>query len=398
MVPGLHTSDTHEMGSFFTNLQVLTPPDSCSERFVGDVEDALKAHLAANGYDCVPSAKDADRSIIIAPSESEDCPWVSVYDEGSEGQDGKTITGLASGLSQRLSSEVVALLVHDSDVLVMCRYSSGAEAAWYNSAPAYFDAGRDGAQPQFSPSADAWDELLVPTETKKSFKEVLSTPELFVERTLKSASAHLGMDAALATQGYNYLEGSPGRALHFRLRAPSDIHLPPGSPPAFTWAGGSATMPATVGEEVLLNMTGQSAGGASSGIQITIWGDALDRGLVEVGDVVYVCDDGSLQGLDEFGRAFFTPEVERIGDNTVCSAEIAQVQIPLGVDMDAVRALPQAVGHRRSDEVFAARLHYAVKVRARREGSGMIHLGLSPIANAREGQTSHSVELKISSV
>jgi hypothetical protein len=61
-----------------------------------------------------------------------------VFDEESDKQDQVTIAKLAVQLSTELRSTVLALLIHDSDILWFQLYEGGKLTDQYNSAPSYF--------------------------------------------------------------------------------------------------------------------------------------------------------------------------------------------------------------------------------------------------------------------
>ena len=64
--------------------------------------------------------------------------FIVVYDEQSDKQDQGEIAKLARQLSAELRSTVLALLIHDSDILWFQLYEGGTLTDEYNSAPSYF--------------------------------------------------------------------------------------------------------------------------------------------------------------------------------------------------------------------------------------------------------------------
>jgi hypothetical protein len=71
-----------------------------------------------------------------------------VFDEQSDRQDQGAIAKLARQLSAELRCTVLAVLVHDSDILWFQLYENGALTDQYNSAPSYFSPGTGMSPPE----------------------------------------------------------------------------------------------------------------------------------------------------------------------------------------------------------------------------------------------------------
>ena len=65
--------------------------------------------------------------------------WVSVYDEFSDQQNEQELHRLAKDLSDHLATDVLAFLVHDSDILIYLIYKQGKLVDEYNSRPDYWE-------------------------------------------------------------------------------------------------------------------------------------------------------------------------------------------------------------------------------------------------------------------
>jgi len=89
------------------------------------------------------------RRAIVTPTD--DNGYVVVFDEESDEQDAKAISGLASFLSARFSCPVLAVLNHDDDILWYQLYEDGKLSDEYDSTPGYFD----GAEPSAPTGGDA---------------------------------------------------------------------------------------------------------------------------------------------------------------------------------------------------------------------------------------------------
>jgi hypothetical protein len=125
------------VGAFFTNVQVhAANRDPTEVRSV--VVEALRQWMAENSYETLEDDDgEPDRTIFVAPAGQE--PWISVYDEFTESQDNRDLQDLARMLSTVTDGAAIAILDHDSDVLLLWLYRSGRLTDRYNSSPDYWE-------------------------------------------------------------------------------------------------------------------------------------------------------------------------------------------------------------------------------------------------------------------
>ncbi len=102
------------MGSFFTNVQVRT-------RDAARAIEALRAIAKKDGLVATDDASGADRTMLVLAEGD----WISVYDEGCEGQNQDALDALAAALSKKTRGPAVTILVHDSDVLELRLFRDG---------------------------------------------------------------------------------------------------------------------------------------------------------------------------------------------------------------------------------------------------------------------------------
>src|SRR5215510_10381380 len=92
--------------------------------------------------------RDADRNAVIAALRSLDVvpayvrgspdnTWTSIFPEAAD-QDEAALSEMARSLSKVLNREVIAFIVHDSDIFLYWLCANGSELDRYNSAPGYF--------------------------------------------------------------------------------------------------------------------------------------------------------------------------------------------------------------------------------------------------------------------
>lgn len=109
------------MGQFYSNYTLRGPSQQ-------DVASAL-----------------AGRSAFVTPAHN---GCVVVYDEASEAQDFAIISELGSRLSLQFSCPVLAVVVHDDDILFFQLYEGGEVTDDYDSSPGYFDAEAEPSAPE----------------------------------------------------------------------------------------------------------------------------------------------------------------------------------------------------------------------------------------------------------
>src|SRR6188768_4139084 len=100
------------MGSTFVNIQVHARDPETRARLDG-VGACLRRVLREDGFLPAEAEQAIDRTILVATGPN----WIGVYDELCDEQRQDVAQRLASELSRQLETDVVTILVHDSDVL-----------------------------------------------------------------------------------------------------------------------------------------------------------------------------------------------------------------------------------------------------------------------------------------
>lgn len=178
------------MGSFINNCHVFTnSPESAG--------DALTSTITANAYITV-SGKN----------------WVSVFPDEND-----SVPDIAQALSAALSTCAIAIMVHDSDVLLYWLYEDGVLTDEYNSKPDYFEGapGEDGEDIEPVDEnerlrAGGTPEILSKYSTQgvppNTFRDILQGAEsdVFVESSLTKLGEALGIDGDCVNAAMRYLE------------------------------------------------------------------------------------------------------------------------------------------------------------------------------------------------
>ena len=173
------------MGAFFTNYQIRATASK--------VKKALEKVVDARAY--------------ISPEKN---GWVTVYDESSDEQNEAIITRVAAALSKSLKTDVLAFLVHDSDVAMYWLYQAGAIKDEFNSAPDYFDEDIDDeTRARFRGNPEALLPLCIPGTTREDIEAVIHPADglpLMAEGVFSDLAKLLGMDDARVALGFKYFD------------------------------------------------------------------------------------------------------------------------------------------------------------------------------------------------
>jgi len=102
------------MGAFFTNVQLRTSGLDKS-RLIDEAINYINQLNNEAGFVKVDTEDEADKTVIVSPSD--DLEWISIYDEETEDQSSRKLNKLASGLSKQFKTNVLSILVNDSDLI-----------------------------------------------------------------------------------------------------------------------------------------------------------------------------------------------------------------------------------------------------------------------------------------
>lgn len=368
------------MGAFFTNVMVRV-----GDRSVEPLLEALREAAAAEGLDELEDGDGADRGVVVTPADAGG--WVAIYDQATEGQDVDALEAVAALASRALGAPAVTALVHDSDVLDLRLFEAGERVDRYDSFPGYF-----GGKVTKKQRADAsghperWRGVLIAGATTEALRKAWTAEDHFAERTLRKTCALIGCDPSRASVGYRYAlemglpEGSV--ELQFRARERPAYEQPLEGPPKLEAQSYAGKVRTAVGDQLHVGVTARNVGGASQGLRVVAWGNAIDEGLVSIERFELLVGD-VMAGVE---HVMLTPE-----RGEVTSATIDDQPIPAGVAetgyVPGMDPLAMLAAFR------SANVHVNVVGAIVAPGEGTLNVALVPLTN-RDG--AHVVEQQLS--
>jgi hypothetical protein len=392
------------MGSFFTNVQLRAKgdPDQVRTRLM----QALQAHLAREGYAELVSEEaagagdeDADRSILLGPAGR----WIAVYDEESESQDERPLHALAAVLSAALETVALTILVHDSDVLRLGLFEGGRQLGHYDSNPS-FSAGepgeprklgkRQGAKARTKETdLDVWRALLDEGADSAALIAALKDHDQQTEAQLDSIANVIGLDGAQATLGYRYAREQRieqgqnlGLAcLRFRRTVRPAWEKASEGPPRFVRASSSVRIERAVGEEAGASVAVRNVGGPSQGLDVVVWGEALDKEIFSLRRARLLPPDKPHGNSANWLDVDFVPRKDAAG-HALFVASFPDVDLPSGAgptfdDLLAGRATPREM----SAADARGRVYVNISGDLRTAGASTIFFGFFPDAARESG-------------
>jgi hypothetical protein len=302
------------MGAFISNIQVFSEGKDTS-MLLDKLENAITYRLINGVYEIADDADSADRSLILQMSSER---WISVYDQKLDEQDINAMDAIGTTIS-RLGVPAVGSIVHDSDLLMMRLYRNGGTADTIVNDLDIFNEMMEGSRRRKRNGlASKWAEVCAPGVEPAALKELWERETIFAEDALARGAELLGIPVNAALRGYKIdpefqqdgaIDGQV-RVLHFRslMRLPDFVQVPDGPKLAFTSWNSFAV--GDVGSESKITFGLQSQGQAFTGLDVLLWGPALDEKLIEAGEGTLIHtreeygDEPELLELEAVGKEF----------------------------------------------------------------------------------------------
>jgi hypothetical protein len=318
------------------------------EEALAAVEAALRRYLESRSLAAVDDPGLAAGSVVILPGEG---PWISIFDTVFESTE-----TVAAHLSREPGLSAVTLRIVDSDTYCLELFRQGKSAARLSGG-----AGRQKA-PQI---ARAWLGLMPEGTTPEAAAAMLAGDAVFAEEHVRACAALLGIDPRLClrTAADFRAELPPGaRRLLFRTPAAA------GEPPRFRLLSQPAPLQLSAGEELTgLSVSAINGGGAARGLRISVSGDPVLAGRVEIREVAVVHFPGALQPDAPPQRTALAPSMNEDG---ALEAVFPELQIPGAPRSGSVEAVN--AGWR------AAAVHVRLAGRAMAPGAGSLSVVIAP--------------------
>ena len=357
------------MGEFFTNIQV-----SRGKRGIDRDELAkrIASALSAEGLHEVSEPVSGARRIYVGGGAGDE--WLTVLDSVTEGQDPARLDRAAELISQLTGTTAISILVHDGDRLELGLFKAGKKIAALDSWPGYFE----GEPPSDSLSGlEDWVDVLPAGKSIEDLREAwrLHRVDEGALPRLQRMAQVLGMDPARCAIGANTL--SPALQSEFKtLMFVGDSPARDGGLPALGYSGGlEDDTTISVGESRSLNLIAHSIAGAGRGLRVTVWGSALDAGLVSISNASLTIGEQNPPQAIELQNQSGSDEI-------ILTALAADIEIPAGygspgdafaaADGDMIKGMSLWM---------ATRIDFVLDIVAVKSGAGVLSAALQPLAN-----------------
>jgi hypothetical protein len=380
------------MGSFFTNVQVSVK-EITTQQASASIIEAIRDLMSSKGYVEVDDERVATRKIKIAFKTAD--LWMSVYDEGTEMQHADILDELSATLSTTCDKIAISILVHDGDLLEVAIFRNGTKKSQITNWPGYFEGSLPSTEPIFKGEGpDKLKDLLVNDQAVSMLYDTGQTGGSAEEAIviLKKMSGLFGWDSELSTLGFNTLPAmiyDESAKLLFRSLSPGTLSR---LPSAFGHSGGEGPgSPIHACDPINFTMIAHSTGGESKGMIITLWGQALDRGLIDPENGIILLGPLEAGVLREFTLQ------KAVGTSgQLRTITLTDFQIPKGIT-DPSAAFKDSEGHfeRGMNAWLATRIEIRVQTIALVAGAGDLHIGLVPVENADNGSASWTFDFQV---
>jgi hypothetical protein len=373
------------MGEFITNVQIATGSRPRAEVREG-VLASVRRFVESQGFVEAAPGEAPDRSVAVGPVSDE--PWIAVYDEGTEDQDVRKLDALATAITRELTTSAVSILVHDSDALQVTLFARGEVVDRRSGKP------RKAARKKGDPAVvKGWADVLRPGVDAATLLAALDGAVVEIGGPLPRIADALGLDIARCGIGYRYLiapEPAGLTRLGFKLlrrpahetKAVGGPELVPGMHPL------AVTL--SIGEPLRLATSVRNNGGASRGLQIVVWGDALARGLLAVTEAHVSVGRGDRK------RTFEARLVEvTSAEGSLFAADLPDFEVPPGLaDLLAVAHAEPGLLPRAMEAWYEADVEATIVGDVLATGRGTLHIGYVALADT-EARIAHTLPIEV---
>ncbi|BBI35875.1 hypothetical protein [Cohnella abietis] len=276
------------MGTFLSNIQVFTGLQD-SVKLLEELVLTVRDRLVGSEYEETDDAKLADRSLILQISSDR---WISIYDQRLDEQDMDAMDMLGAAISARAGVSVVGSIVHDSDLLLMRLYRNGRTADTIINDLDLFNEMSEGSRPRKRNGLHSkWAEVCAHGVNPTELKAIWEKENVFAEDALALAAKLLDIPAEAAMRGYEIEhEYSPNtimdgqlKVLHFRSKIRLSDYIKHIDVPKLAFTSWASIAAGDVGNPSTIRFGLTNQGKAFTGLDVLLWGPALDEQLTEPG-------------------------------------------------------------------------------------------------------------------
>ncbi|MGO4182612.1 hypothetical protein AB4Z45_23135 [Paenibacillus sp. MCAF9] len=276
------------MGTFLSNIQVFTGVQD-SAKLLEELVLAVRNRLVGDEYEETDSAESADRSLILQISSDR---WISVYDQRLDEQDMDALDALGTSISASAGVPAIGSLVHDSDLFFMRLYRNGRMADTIINDLNLFNEMFGGSRPRKRNGLPSkWAEVCATGVNPAELKAIWEKEMVFAEEALALAAELLDIPADAAMRGYETDSDfkQETKVIHLRSKIRFTDHFEEINAPklAFSSWNSFAAGDAGILSKVQYGLINQ--GQAFTGLDVLLWGPALEERLIELGAGILIC-------------------------------------------------------------------------------------------------------------
>ena len=398
------------MGLKFRNLQVFIEDGRVEETEVAVIK-SIRQYITADGRfeeianyavaDTNAQGNDvaiADRVITIAPPMASE-PWLSVYDQAID------LDAMAQVISTAIAGTVVSIDLFDDDWANLRLWKNGTLIDKYSN---YVDVDTNTEaglkeKAEYKGHPQLWQYLFAPGTTTEKLRLVWDDEPFFAQDIIYNTAPLLAMDVRRSSGDSSRFRPNTSleagfTQLAFRLSAERRKALTARMEglPIFDTRFGIAQTILTVGfNTFFLSANVANIGGASKGLRLVFWGEALELGLLELDKVQLRLGASERKDLAVTrSRLEYKPEKGQAADGTLLYyVELPEIEIPAGFINKNERE--PGLPYERENNSFADQISLNLFGRGLREGKGKLMLGFTPLSNLDAGQASTKTEITV---
>ena len=331
-------------------------------------------------------------------------PWLTILDSELQGYDLEQQFHFSRQISKILSSVVISVFIHDSDILVIGLFRSGRRVDTILQDNGLLENAEDAFECVGKPTdfrSRVWDSLL-DTEVSPNSLRSIKSDSPFVEDLLEKVSKAIKLPFSNALSCLREQEDldSVGdiHRVYYKLKKPPLYQRVTEGIPNFTWKSYTGEREMRIGEELQTSFTVVNKGGESTGLVVLVWGDAVDEKLVEISELYIIKKKNYLSGrrnemLDRLHANLICETIE--GQNYLI-AKLPDFLIPPGIGDLQYTKESRKIFMKYLDDEMARHIYVNPVGKTLRSGKGTLNLTILPSENPENGQITQSTALDIS--